>query len=63
MKLIGRIERHLSEPIKDRIYNLCKNYVDYYNNDNNCNMKTNGELNFLKKILKIARSYLMSVQI
>jgi hypothetical protein len=35
MKLIGRIERHLPEPIKDRIYNLCKNHVDYYNNGNN----------------------------
>ena len=68
MNMVREIGRHLPKSIKvpvcgiinkllftiksQTIYNLCKNYVDYYNNDNNCNIITNGELNFLKKNLR-----------
>ncbi len=32
-----------------RIYRLCKSYVDTYNGDNDDNLHTNGEYNFLKQ--------------
>ncbi len=42
-------------PKRRLLYRLCKRYVDLYNNDNNDNMATNGELRFMRSALPTCR--------
>lgn len=43
-------------PANNRLlYRLCKRYVDSYNNENNDDMETNGELHFVKSVLPQCR--------
>lgn len=37
------------------LYRLCKRYIDLYNNENNGNIETNGELRFMKGFLPKCR--------
>jgi len=38
-------------PMNQLLYRFCKQYVDLYNGENNCDMISNGELRLLKKVL------------
>jgi len=38
-------------PVNYWLYRLCKGYVDFFNGENNCDIETNGELRYMKRVL------------
>src|SRR6185503_3798072 len=43
-------------PDNDLLYRFCRRYVERYNGDNNGDMRTNGELGLLQKVLPGAQT-------
>lgn len=54
-KLVSILLPHLP-PDDERSYQLCQQYVDRYNGENNANMRTNGELHFMHEVLGDSRT-------
>jgi len=60
-KIAKKIISFLSK--SELLYRFSKKIIDYHRNENNCEIETNGELDFIKKIKKNSRRFLMSEQI